>query len=330
MTIARRRLQFLVLLAAAVAALLALGAAPAGATFPGPNGRIAFSDYVSGQIFAVNPDGSALRQLTHTKPSRGADFPSWSPSGKKILFSRFRNDLPNTDNSRVWIMNADGTNKRKLAGDVNGFRDYTPKFTPDASQIVFTRCQPDDGVCAIWKMRADGTHKQALTPYVHGPDDEAIDFDVSISPDGKRIVFTRFASGGFAARVFVMCIDGSHVHAITPPRLEGGHADWSPSGHRIVFNSNVPRNGSSLFTMKPDGSHIHRLTPDRFPHNDALPSYSPQGNRIAFISDRNYPDACCTDLFAIKPDGSGDHMIDTGLSEAGILYSAWGTAPLLP
>ena len=109
-------------------------------------------------------------------------------------------------------MNADGTNKRKLAGDVHGFRDYTPKFTPDAAQIVFTRCQPDDGVCAIWKMRADGTHKQALTPYVHGPSDEAVDFGLSVSPDGKRIVFTRFASGGFAARLFVMGIDGSNPH----------------------------------------------------------------------------------------------------------------------
>src|SRR5213592_3512230 len=113
---ARRRLSFLVLVLLAVAALAALGAAPASATFPGPNGRIAFSDYVSGQIYAVNPDGSALRQLTHTRPSRGADFPSWSPNGEKVLFSRFRNDLPDgNDNSRIWIMNADGTNKRRLA-----------------------------------------------------------------------------------------------------------------------------------------------------------------------------------------------------------------------
>ena len=327
---ARRRVPFLVLLAAAVAALAVLGAAPAGATFPGPNGRIAFSDYVSGQIYAVNPDGSALRQLTHTKPSRGADFPSWSPSGKKILFTRFRNDLPNTDNSRVWIMNADGANKRKLGGDVDGFRDYTPKFTPDTAQIVFTRCQPDDGVCAIWKMRADGTHKQALTPYVHGPSDEAVDFGLSVSPDGKRIVFTRFASGGFAARLFVMGIDGSNPHPVTPPRLEAGAPDWAPNGHRIVFNSNQPRNGASLFKMKPDGSGLHRLTPDRFPHNDALATYSPQGNHIAFVSDRNYPDECCLDLFAIEPDGSDEHLINTGLSEHGILWPSWGTAPLIP
>ncbi len=324
-----RRLPFPVLLAVSAAAFLALVAAPAGATLPGPNGRIAFSDFMSGQIYAVNPDGSALRQLTHTGPNRAADFPSWSPNGKRILFSRFRIDTPD-DHSRIWVMNADGGNAHQLAKDAKGFRDYTPMLTPDASQIVFTRCKPHDGVCAIWKMRADGTHKRALTPYVEPPKNEAIDFDLSTSPDGKRIAFTRFASGGLAARIFVMRANASNPHPITPPRLEGGQPDWSPNGRRIAFDSNAPRNGSSIFTVRPDGSDIRRLTPPRFPHNDALPSWSPQGNRIVFVSDRNYPDACCLDLFAIKPDGSGEHMIDTGLSDAGLLFPAWGTAPLLP
>jgi TolB protein len=324
----RRPLRFLVLLLTAMAALLAFAAAPAGATFPGPNGRIAFADYIGGQIYTVNPDGSALRQLTHLGPNRGADFPSWSPNGRRILFSVFRTDSDD-DHSRIWIMNADGTNQHQLAGDVEGFRDYTPKYTPDAGQIVFTRCKPDDGVCAIWKMRADGTHKRALTPYIDGPNNEAVDFGPSVSPNGRWVAFTRFFEGGFVARVFVMCADGRNPHPVTPPRLEGGAPDWSPSGRHIAFNSNGARNGSSLFTMKPDGADIHRITRDRFPHNDALPSYSPQGDRIAFISDRRYPDICCNDLFAINPDGAGEHMIRTGLFDAGIVYPAWGTAPLI-
>jgi TolB protein len=326
---AGRRLRILLLLLTAAAALIAFGAASAHATFPGPNGRIAFSDYVSGQISAVNPDGSELRQLTHTGPNRASDSPSWSPNGKRILFSRFRTDSDD-DQSRIWIMNSDGTNQHQLAGETPGFRDYTPKFTPDAAQIVFSRCQPDDGVCAIWKMHADGTHKQALTPYVHSATNEAIDFAPSVSPDGKWIAFGRFASDGFAARIFIMCADGSRPHAVTPPRLEGFDPDWSPDGRRITFSSNAPRPGSSAFTIKPNGTDIRRITPDRFPHNDAGSAYSPRGNRLVFSSDRNYSDACCNDLFAINPDGGGEHMIDTGLSDPGIISPAWGTAPLIP
>src|SRR5919197_1649983 len=121
---ARRGFPLPILVAACVCPLLACGAAPAGATFPGPNGRIAFSDYMSGQIYAVNPDGSALEQLTHTGPSRGTDWPSWSPNGKRIVFSQFRLDTAD-DHARVWIMNANGTNAHRLADDTKGFRDYT-------------------------------------------------------------------------------------------------------------------------------------------------------------------------------------------------------------
>jgi Tol biopolymer transport system component len=179
-------------------------------------------------------------------------------------------------------------------------------------------------------MWADGTHKQALTPYVHGPNNEHIDFFPSVAPDGNRIAFTRFASDGVISRIFVMTVDGGDPHAISPARLEAFAPDWSPSGRRITFSSNSLRAGESVFTMKRDGSDIRRITRDRFPHSDAVPAYSPQGDRIVFSSDRNYSDACCLDLFAINPTGGGEHLIDTGLSGAGILDPAWGTAPLAP
>jgi TolB protein len=317
-----------ILIVAAVALPLALAPAPAGATFPGPNGRIAFSDYMTGQIYAVDPDGRGLRQLTHIGRNGAADFPSWSPNGEHILFSSFRFGAAG-ENTRIWIMNADGTHQRRVAHDVEGFRDYTPKFMPHAAHIVFSRCQPDDGVCAIWKMRSNGTHKRALTPYVHSVHNEAVDFSPSVAPNGRRIAFTRFFASGRAARIFIMRPDGSNPHPVTPPRLEAGAPDWAPGGHRIVFNSNAPRAGSSLFAMRPDGTHIHRLTPDSFPHSDALPSYSPRGDRIAFISDRRYPDACCTDLFTVDSGGGRGQKIQLGRSGTGVLWPAWGTAPRL-
>jgi Tol biopolymer transport system component len=326
-----RRARLLILTLGVVATLALLGVASTQASFPGPNGRIAFANFNDGQIYAVNPDGGGLRQLTHTGQDHIADFPSWSPGGRRILFSRYRADKPFGENDgRIWVMNADGTGKAPVGQDQDGFRDYNPKYTPDASFIVFTRCKPNDGLCAIWRMRSDGSHRQALTPYIEPPNNEAVDFGPSVSPDGARIAFSRNDADGYLARIFVMALDGTNPHPVSPPRLEGFAPDWSPNGKRITFSSNSARPGSSVFTMRADGTDVKRLTPDRFPHNDFDSVYSPSGDRIAFASDRNYPGLCCADLFTIGARGGADHLVDVGLHSPGIYNLSWGTSPRIP
>ena len=50
--------------------------------------------------------------------------------------------------------------------------------------------------------------------------------------------------------------------------------------------------------MNADGSGITRLTHDEF--GDAMPSWSPDGKRIAFASDRNWK----SDIYVMNADGS--------------------------
>ena len=304
-----------------VAALLAT-CGVAQATFHGRNGRIAFSDFMTGQIYAVNPDGSGLDRLTHIGSKLAADSPSWSANGKRIAFDKFN---VNTLRTRLWVMRANGSHEHNL-GSTKRFDDQTPAYTPNGRQIVFSRCKGE--ACAIWKMRSNGTHQHALTRF-HEPS-ETVDVSPMVSPNGKRIAFTRFNKGGIHTRIFLIRTDGTHAHAVTPWRLEALLPDWKPNGRRIVFSSNGFRTGSSVFTMRPNGSSIHRVTPDRYPFNDVAAVYSPKGNRLAFISDRNYPDECCNDLFEIDPNGADETLIDTGLSPPGILDPAWGTHPLAP
>jgi TolB protein len=313
---------------ALLTALVVLGEAPAHATFPGPDGRIAFVDFKSGQIYAVNPDGTGLKQLTHTGAKRAAFDPSWSPNGKHVVFDV---GPRRGGNSRIWIADADGADPHPLPAHVERVSDGGPTYTPSARQIVFERCKFQKEVCAIWKMRADGARKRPLTPYHEGTccNTNVFDFGPSVSPDGKRIAFTRIHGRGTFSRVYLMQADGSDRHPVTPPRFEGFAPDWAPDGQRITFSSNATRTGSGVFTMAPDGSDIQPVTPDRYPHNEAEAAYSPGGDRIVFRSDRNYADICCSDLFAIAADGAGEQLIDTGLS-GDFGEPAWGTAPLTP
>jgi Tol biopolymer transport system component len=313
---ATRRLLRLSLAIAMTAGLILAQAGAAHATFAGRDGRIAFWDFMTGQIYAVNPDGTGLAQLTHVAQGQTAADPAWSPDGRHVAF-----DSDMSGRVRLWIMDANGRHAHMVAGDRANAADRIPSYTPDGRRLVFSRCVGEP--CAIYSIRVDGTHRHALTrlrPAV-------FDIRASVSPDGRRIAFTRFNAHGISGQVYVMRADGTGAHAVTPPALEGSAPDWSPTGKLITFTSNCCRPGSNIYVMHPAGTGIRRLTSTPFPNNSFQSVYAPQADRIAFASDRRYANLCCNDLFVMQSNGTRETLVHTGLT--GVLSPSWGTAPLL-
>lgn len=317
-------LRTLAVAAALAAAGLTITAAPAAAAGPPATGRIAFWDFVTNQIYAVNPDGTGLAQLTHEPQGISAQGPAWSPGASRLLFARVN---LSKGIGRIWIMNADGTGQRRLASDAPGRSDVEPGYSPDGRHIVFLRCLPGFEHCAIWIMRSDGTHRRLVIPFLTTPT-ETSNFDPKVSPDGRRITFTRFGFRGITAQVWVARINGTHAHPLTAPRLEAGQPAWSPDGSHIAFADNAARPQSSIDVMRANGTAVTRLATTPWPTNNFGPAYSPDGSQIAFSSDRRHPDLCCEELFVMRADGSHQHLVDTGLQ--GVLGAAWGTAPRVP
>src|SRR5690349_5884302 len=89
MTLGRRSARMqrpLTIFALAIAVATLPNGAPARASTPGPNGRIAFAGETptSSQIYTIAPDGSDLRQITAVNGF--ATTPDWSPDGRRIAF----------------------------------------------------------------------------------------------------------------------------------------------------------------------------------------------------------------------------------------------------
>lgn len=315
MTATRRLLR----LPVAIALTAGLMLAQAGAThaaLAARDGRIAFWDFMTGQIYAVNPDGTGLAQLTHVAQGQTAADPAWSPDGRHIAFDSDMSGAP-----RLWVMDANGHDARMVAGDRSNAADFLPAYTPNGRRLVFSRCVGE--ACAIYSIRVDGTHRHALTR-LHASVD---DIRASVSPDGTRIAFARFEANGIIGQVYVMNADGSGVHAVTPPALEGFAPDWSPTGKLITFTSNCCRPGGNIYVMHPAGTGIRQLTHTPFPHNSFQSAYAPQADRIVFASDRRHANFCCNDLFVMRSNGTQQALVHTGLT--GVLNPSWGTAPLM-
>ena len=84
------------------------------------------------ELFVMNADGSDQRQITRLG---GANFgPSWTPDGKRIIFSS--NYLaPRSGNFDLFLVNADGTGLERITFDESF--DGFPMFSPDGTKVVW-------------------------------------------------------------------------------------------------------------------------------------------------------------------------------------------------
>jgi TolB protein len=313
-----------------LAALIALiAAASAHATFPGTNGRIAFSQgdlippiggesgdlSAHSQVFTIGADGSGLAQLTNVASDQAAGAPDWSPDGGQIVY-----ESNESGGFAIWSMDADGGHQKQLT-DESGFEDFLPSWSPDGKSIIFSRCGEPFGFiafCDIDVMNAHGGGVHTLLSAGHWNNVRA-----EYSPDGSRIAFSS-DRGGLQSAVWVMNADGTQLHRLTPPRLRAFWPDWRPSGKRILFSNNCCLPHSTLWSVRPDGRRLRQVTHVPARLDNAFGSYSPDGKRIVSFFSKGCGNSPCKHFFTFHADGSHPHKVATG--QPNTFLTDWGPA----
>lgn len=261
----------LLAIGAACVVALVVAVVPSRATVGGTNGLLVYQAQVGKhiQLFTIKPDGSGTRQITRLADS-DALSPAWSPDGKRIAFARDYAAGTSKEHLDIVVVNTDGSGMHAFGlHGLNG----DPSWLGDGHRIVWARPQG----LAIANPDGSGLQQLKVADNPGSP--------VS-SPDGKRIAFWRSEHGG--AAIYIVNTDGSGLKRVKA--FSGGlgdKIDWSPDGSRIAFDTPHfgPPNSSNIYTIRTDGTGQLQLThATGGTTNDGLDSWSPDGKKIAYVS----------------------------------------------
>jgi TolB protein len=166
-----------------------------------PNGKtIVFTSMRDGDldIYTMDTKGRNVKRLTTELGYDGGPF--FSPDGKQIVYrsyhpkteaeiarykDRLANNLIEPTVFEVWVMNADGSNKRQVTK--LSAASFAPYFTPDGKKIIFCTnyfaTDPRKRNFDLALINVDGTGLERITF------NETFDGFPMFSPDGKKLVF---------------------------------------------------------------------------------------------------------------------------------------------
>jgi Tol biopolymer transport system component len=256
-----------------------------------------------GQIIDLyDPATGELRQLADQ-----GDQPVFFPAGDAFAYIRAGGCFPTGPEScfteySVFEKSLDVEDEAAPGRQVFGWTDFFVRaidLTPEGRIVFSAKAGPgpaEDGrTLEIYSARLDGGDLRQLTH------NAVFDNDPVVSPDGRRIAFSRKVKG--RGQIFTMSIDGGHLKRTTRDSARNRQPTWSPDGRRIVYLSQPPGHAAfeerEIYSAGADGGRKRRLTRNQLTEGAAV--FSPDGEWIAYLQ--------LGAVWLMKPDGSRQHQL---------------------
>jgi Tol biopolymer transport system component len=245
----------------------------------------------------LGPDGRAAETVSLTADvNADAAFPTWSPDGSMIAFQH-----KGEGGFQVFVMNADGANKRKVSGGT-GYAGL-PSWSPDSKRIVFIAGdRPDIGTPKeIYVRDLAAGEPRKVTSF--GKDISRPAF----SPTGNLIAYIE-RQGDRAGSIMVVGADGQNLRRLGDSAANST-PEFSPDGNFLLFYNVAPPEGSDVYTVPVAGG----TTPTNITTGageDYVPTWSPDGTKIAWASIE--PGIQGHKIVVTNVDGSGRKVVSTG------------------
>jgi TolB protein len=278
--------------------------------------------------FAQNAHFGEIKQLTFGGQNAEA---YWSPDGKQLVFQSTRDQLKC---DQIFTMNADGSNV-KMVSTGKGVTTCG-YFLPDGKHILYGSTHEAGDACPqradrskgyVWDVfpgfdiylaTVDGKVVKKLT------DAPGYDAEATVNFRTGRVVYTSLASGDLD--LWTMNPDGSKKKQITRRIGYDGGAVYSRDGKKLVWRANYPAQGEpmtrykdllsqnltapmrmELFVSDANVKNAKQITD--FGCASFAPTFTPDGKKILFASNKHKCDSRNFELFLINVDGTGIEQV---------------------
>jgi TolB protein len=273
-----------------------------------------------------------FRQLTHGGQNAEA---YWSPDGRRIVFQSTREPY---QCDQIFVMNADGSGQQ-LASTGKG-RTTCGYFLGDDRHIIYASTHDAEDACPPPADRSKG-YAWAVYPsydiYLATVDGKIVrkltteagyDAEATVNWKTGKIVYTSMASGDLD--LWVMNSGGSGKRRLTREEGYDGGAVFSRDGKKLVWRAFHPSAPEALaryrdllkenlttpmkmeiFVGDADAGRAKQIT--SFGCASFAPTFTPDGKKILFASNKHECDGRKFELYLMNADGSGlEQVTDFG------------------
>ena len=294
--------------------------------------RTIFLIFVAGSGFAQTAHLDNIKQLTFGGQNAEA---YWAPDGKRLIFQSTRENL---GCDQIFIMNADGSNQHMVStGKGVTTCGY---FLPDNKHILYASTHEAGAACPAPADRSKG-YVWAVYPgfdiYLATDDGKiqkklatapGYDAEATVNFKTGKIVYTSMQSGDLD--LWSMNLDGSGKKQLTKTEGYDGGPVFSRDGKKLAWRANHPATPEArkqyrdlladhltspmkmeLMVADADGSNAHAIT--NFGCAAFAPTFTPDGKKILFASNKHNCDGRKFELYLANADGTGlEQVTDFG------------------